>query len=67
MDGADPCWLFKDLEKLYGGMWDLEVDPVLNARKMIAHIERKRKELGIDRARGSMLMDMADRRQLQAG
>jgi anaerobic carbon-monoxide dehydrogenase catalytic subunit len=59
-------YLFKDLEKLYGGMWDLEVDPVLHARKMIAHIDRKRKELGIDRARQRVLIDMADRRQLQA-
>ncbi|RJQ73294.1 MAG: anaerobic carbon-monoxide dehydrogenase catalytic subunit [Desulfobacteraceae bacterium] len=60
-------YLFKDLEKLYGGMWDLEADPVLHARKMIAQIDRKRKELGIDRSRERVLTDMADRRELQAG
>jgi anaerobic carbon-monoxide dehydrogenase catalytic subunit len=59
-------YLFEDLEKLYGGMWDLEVDPVRHARKMIDHIDRKRKELGIDRARQRVLIDMADRRELQA-
>jgi anaerobic carbon-monoxide dehydrogenase catalytic subunit len=60
-------YLFKDFEKLYGGMWDLEADPILHARKMIAHIDRKRKELGIDRARERVMIDMADRRELQAG
>jgi len=34
---------------------------------MIAHIDRKRKELGIDRSRERVLTDMADRRELQAG
>jgi carbon-monoxide dehydrogenase catalytic subunit len=33
---------------------------------MIAHIDKKRKELGIDRARERVLMDMADRQALQA-
>ncbi len=60
-------YLFKEFEKMYGGMWDLEADPVLHARKMIAHIDRKRRELGIDRSRERVLVDMADRRELQAG
>jgi carbon-monoxide dehydrogenase catalytic subunit len=60
-------YLFKELEKQYGGMWDLEADPILHAHKMIAHIDRKRKELGIDRSRERVLTDMADRRELQAG
>jgi anaerobic carbon-monoxide dehydrogenase catalytic subunit len=60
-------YLFEDLEQIYGGMWDLEEDPVLHARKMIAHIDKKRKALGIDRARERVLTDMADRRELQAG
>jgi anaerobic carbon-monoxide dehydrogenase catalytic subunit len=54
------------LEKIYGGMWDIEPDPVEHARKMIAHIDKKRKELGIDRARERVLMDMADRRDMEA-
>ena len=59
-------YIFKEFEKLYGGMWDLEADPVAHARKMIAHIDRKRKELGIDKARERIMVDMADRRTLEA-
>ncbi len=59
-------YLFKDLEKTYGGMWDLEVDPILHARKMIAHIDKKRKALGIDKARDRVLMSMEDRMKLEA-
>jgi carbon-monoxide dehydrogenase catalytic subunit len=58
-------YLFEEFEKLYGGMWDLEVDPLLHARKMIAHIDKKRKALGIDRARARIMMDMASRRALE--
>jgi carbon-monoxide dehydrogenase catalytic subunit len=36
------------------------------ARMMIAHIDKKRKELGIDKARDRVLMDMADRREMEA-
>jgi carbon-monoxide dehydrogenase catalytic subunit len=56
-------YLFEEFEKLYGGMWDLEVDPVKHARKMIAHIDTKRKALGIDRQRERVMVDMADRRE----
>jgi len=59
-------YLFKEIEKLYGGKWDLEPDPVKHAHLMIAHIDRKRKELGIDKARERVLLDMADRMQLEA-
>ncbi|MGD8257610.1 MAG: carbon monoxide dehydrogenase, partial [Desulfobacterales bacterium] len=59
-------YLFKEMEKLYGGMWDLEADPIKHARKMIAHIDKKRKELGIDKARERVLMDMASRQALEA-
>jgi carbon-monoxide dehydrogenase catalytic subunit len=59
-------YLFKEFEKMYGGMWDLEVDPIKHARKMIAHIDRKRSELGIDRARERILVDMAARRELES-
>jgi carbon-monoxide dehydrogenase catalytic subunit len=34
------------------------------ARLLIAHIDKKRKELGIDKARERVLMDMADRQAL---
>jgi carbon-monoxide dehydrogenase catalytic subunit len=59
-------YLSKELEKIYGGMWDLEPDPIEHARKMIAHIDKKRKALGIDKARERVLMDMADRQKLEA-
>jgi len=57
-------YLFEEFEKLYGGMWDLEVDPVKHARKMIAHIDKKRHALGIDKARERILVDMATRREM---
>jgi len=57
-------YLFEELEKIYGGMWDMVVDPVEHAHKMIAHIDKKRKELGIDKARERVLMDMASRQAL---
>ena len=59
-------YLFEDLEKIYGGKWDFEPDPIKHARKMIAHIDKKRKELGIDKARDRVLLDMADRQKLEA-
>ena len=59
-------YISKEMEKLYGGKWDLEVDPVKHAHLMIAHIDKKRKELGIDKARERVLMDMADRQALEA-
>jgi carbon-monoxide dehydrogenase catalytic subunit len=46
-------------------MWDLEVDPIKHARKMIAHIDKKRQALGIDKARDRILVDMAARRELE--
>jgi len=57
-------YLFKDMEKMYGGMWDFETDPMKMAAKMIAHIDKKRKALGIDKARERVLYDMAMRREL---
>jgi carbon-monoxide dehydrogenase catalytic subunit len=58
-------YLYKELEKVYGGMWDCEPDPIIHAHKMIAHIDKKRKALGIDKARERVLMDMADRQALE--
>ncbi len=59
-------YLFKGLEETWGGMWDFEPDPLKMAAKMIAHIDKKRAELGIDKARDRVLMDMAMRRELEA-
>jgi len=58
-------YLSKELEKVYGGMWDIERDPIKHAHLLIAHIDKKRKELGIDKARERVLMDMADRQALE--
>ncbi len=59
-------FLFKDFEELYGGMWAFEPDPVKAAQLMIEHIDRKRKALGIDKARERVLYDMAMRRELES-
>jgi len=59
-------YLFNGLEEEWGGKWDFEPDPLKMAAKMIAHIDKKRAELGIDKARDRVLMDMAMRRELEA-
>ncbi len=59
-------YLFNGMEKILGGKWDLIEDPYEQARRMIAHIDAKRKALGIDKARERVLMDMADRQKLAA-
>jgi anaerobic carbon-monoxide dehydrogenase catalytic subunit len=59
-------YLFKEMENTLGGKWDLIEDPYEMARRMIAHIDAKRKALGIDKARERVLMDMADRQKLEA-
>ena len=58
-------YLYQEMEKIYGGKWDCEPDPIKHAHKMIAHIDKKRKELGIDKARERVMMDMADRQKLE--
>jgi carbon-monoxide dehydrogenase catalytic subunit len=58
-------YLFKGIEEEYGGKWDFIADPEEMARKMIAHIDSKRKALGIDKARERVLFDMEMRRQLE--
>ena len=58
-------YLCKEFEEIYGGMWDVEPDPIKHAHKMIAHIDKKRQALGIDKARDRVLVDMADRRELE--
>ena len=57
-------YICKEFEELYGGMWDTEPDPIKHAHKMIAHIDKKRKALGIDKARERVMMDFAARQAL---
>jgi len=59
-------YLFKDMEAIYGGKWDFVQDPEEMAGRMIAHIDKKRQALGIDKARERVLYDMEMRRQLEA-
>jgi carbon-monoxide dehydrogenase catalytic subunit len=58
--------LFEGLENQELGKWGFAVDPHEMARLMIAHIDKKRKALGIDKARERTLVDMADRRAIEA-
>ncbi len=56
--------LFEGLEKEGLGKWGFAKDPHEMAKMMIAHIDKKRKALGIDKARERKLVDMAERREL---
>jgi carbon-monoxide dehydrogenase catalytic subunit len=58
--------LFSDLEDKGFGKWGFADSPHEMARLMIEHIDKKRKALGIDKARERVLLDMADRRALEA-
>jgi len=58
--------LFEDLEEMGLGKWGFALDPHDMAQKMIAHIDKKRTQLGIDKARERVLTDMADRREIDA-
>lgn len=60
-------YLFEGIEKETGGKWDFVDDPIEMAKKMIAHIDKKREALGINKARERVLMDMQMRRELEAG
>ena len=58
--------LFNGLEKKGLGKWGFADSPQEMARMMIAHIDKKRRELGIDKTKERKLLDMADRRALDA-
>jgi carbon-monoxide dehydrogenase catalytic subunit len=58
--------LFNGLEKLGMGKWGFTPDPHEMARLMIAHIDKKRAELGLDKSKERVLVDMADRRAVEA-
>ncbi|OPY67687.1 MAG: Carbon monoxide dehydrogenase/acetyl-CoA synthase subunit beta [Syntrophorhabdaceae bacterium PtaU1.Bin034] len=56
--------LFEEYEEMYKGMWTFEADPEKAAQLMITHIDKKRKALGLEKARERVLYDMAMRRAL---
>jgi len=56
--------LFGGMEEQGLGKWGFTPDPYAMARMMIDHINKKRRELGIDKASERVLIDMADRRQI---
>ncbi len=58
--------LFEGFDEIFKGKWAFEADPVKAAGMMIDHIDKKRKALGIDKARERVLYDMAARRDLEA-
>jgi carbon-monoxide dehydrogenase catalytic subunit len=58
--------LFEELEELGLGKWGFATDPREMARLMIAHMDKKRKQLGIDKSRERVLRDMSDRRDMEA-
>jgi len=58
--------LFEEMEEMLGGMWAFEPNPIKAAKMMIAHIDSKRKALGIDKARERVLFDMEMRRELES-
>lgn len=60
-------FLTEGLAKDHGmGKWDFIIDPYEMAHSMIAHIDERRKALGIDKARERVLMDMESRREMDA-
>jgi len=58
--------LFQGLEEQGLGKWGFTADPYEMARMMIAHIDKKRQALGLDKGKERILVDMADRRALDA-
>lgn len=58
--------LFEGLEEQGLGKWGFTPDPHEMARMIIAHIDKKRKALGIDKTRERILMTMANRQKLDA-
>jgi carbon-monoxide dehydrogenase catalytic subunit len=56
--------LFSGLEEQGLGKWGFTPDPIEMAHMMIDHINKKRRELGIDKATERVLIDMSDRREI---
>jgi carbon-monoxide dehydrogenase catalytic subunit len=57
-------YLFREIEEVYGGRWDVESDPLEMAQKMIRAIDAKREALGIQEKKERVLFDMAMRREM---
>jgi carbon-monoxide dehydrogenase catalytic subunit len=58
-------YLLEEYDDIYGGRWAMATTPKEMAEIMIAHIDSKRKTLGIDKKRERILYDMAMRRELR--
>jgi carbon-monoxide dehydrogenase catalytic subunit len=57
--------IFKEFEKIFGGMWATEPDPSKMAALIIDHINKKRGKLGISKVKERILYDMQMRRELE--
>jgi len=58
-------YLFNEVEDVLGGKWAFEEDPGKTASLMIDHIDKKRRDLGIEKGKERVLFDMAKRRSLE--
>jgi carbon-monoxide dehydrogenase catalytic subunit len=56
--------LMRRIRDMTGGYWAYENDPIRAADLMIAHIDERRRALGLDKQKERVLMDMEMRRQL---
>lgn len=56
--------LFEGLEQQGFGKWGFTADPYEMAKMMIAHIDKKRNALGLDKGKERVLVDMAARREM---
>jgi carbon-monoxide dehydrogenase catalytic subunit len=59
-------FLFEEYEDILKATWAFAPNPHEAAQLMIAHIDKKRAALGIDKARDRVLFDMAKRRDIEA-
>ena len=57
-------YLFREIEEVYGGRWDVETEALEMAHKMIRAIDAKREALGIQEEKERVLFDMAMRREM---
>uniref|UniRef100_UPI004056BDBA anaerobic carbon-monoxide dehydrogenase catalytic subunit n=1 Tax=Candidatus Electronema sp. TaxID=2698783 RepID=UPI004056BDBA len=60
-------YLLKGIKEEYGACWGVASEPLDIAKAMIAAIEEKREALGINKKKERVLMDMAMRREIEAG
>lgn len=60
-------FILKGLKEEYGACWGVAEEPEAIAKAMIDAIEEKREALGINKKKERVLMDMAMRREIEAG